>query len=200
MILGLHGRLGSGKDTVLERMQVLYPGEFVRHSFADRLKASACALLDIDLELMEQLKRDEDFNFLSIWDPAMEREGSPLVEMTMRTFLQRFGTEAHRDVFGDSFWVDQAMGPALEDEARGLTVVYSDLRFSNEGEAVLARGGTIWLVQGPVRDTGTHASETPLPDSMISFVLDNTNRTDGFASLDRQIVEEVERLKAARYI
>lgn len=204
MLLGMHGKLGSGKDTVLERLQILYPHLFVRHSFADKLKDSACALLGITRDQMELWKREEEYNFLSVWDPKQsEIDGSPVFEMTMRTFLQRYGTEAHRDVFGQSFWVDQAMAPALEDERKGLVPVFTDTRFPNEAEEVIVKLGQVWLIEGPPPENAeadAHASETPLPSNMIALTIDNTVRDDGFVSLDNQLREAVDRLVSERYM
>lgn len=206
MLLGMHGKLNSGKDTVLERLQVLYPELFVRHSFADKLKDSACSLLGIDRDTMERLKRMEDFNFLSVWDADSEQftqYGEPSHELTMRTFLQRYGTEAHRDVFGQNFWVDQAMAPALEDERNGLVPVFTDTRFPNEAEEVIVKLGQVWLVEGPPPENveaDAHASETPLPSNMIARTIDNTVRDDGFEFLDMQLREGVEHLIQSGYM
>lgn len=202
-LLGIHGKMGSGKDTVLERLHHLQPDTFTRASFADKLKDSACALLGIDRELMEVLKREE-YNFLSIWHPEhSERSGSPILEMTMRTFLQRYGTEAHRDIFGSDFWVGHAMADLDEERVS----VFTDVRFENEARAIKAEGGVVWHVLGneptctcdaPPRDYldvakaacplhDTHASEVVIPSHLLDVTIDNTVRDDGFASLDAQL-------------
>jgi hypothetical protein len=181
MLIAMHGKLGSGKDAAYERLSnLIYDTR--RLAFADKLKDSACALLGIDRETMEQLKRNEDVEL--IWTDGVEqlRAGDSL---TMRLFLQRYGTEAHRDIFGDSFWVDQTL-PVGMDHSSEL-IVLTDCRFENEAQRVHELGGEVWQVIGPEDDTGDHPSERPLPDSLIDVVIDNTVRDDDFANLDREL-------------
>ena len=114
-MIGLHGRMGSGKDTVLERLQVLQPGRFERVSFADPLKRSAAALLGVSVEKLEEWKRDEEallcFGNAENFDAGC---------MTVRKYLQRYGTEAHRDIFGSDFWVNIGISKAAEMYSRGV--------------------------------------------------------------------------------
>lgn len=185
-IIGLHGKAGAGKDTVFERLTAHYPALFKRASFADALKDSASALLKVDRERMEILKRQE-FPCLHVTlEPPTKANPTPArVAMTMREFLQRYGTEAHRDIpgMGPDFWVDIArrkiqhlrhqegmlrIGPSV--------IVFTDCRFENEAHAVLDMGGEVWQVIGPDEDTGAHASETPLDASLISRYIDNRAR------------------------
>lgn len=192
-MIALAGRLGSGKDTVLERMQAL-DSKYVRHSFADKLKDSACALLGMDRATMEEFKRDEDLAL--VWDHPDVGVIESIPPISMRTFLQRYGTESHRDIFGQSFWVDQAMG-AAEAAKGGFVPVFTDCRFVNEAEAIIERGGVVWRVAGPDEDTGDHASEQPLPDYLISHVIDNTVRDDGFTHLDAEVRAALQTLTGA---
>jgi hypothetical protein len=182
MIVGLHGKKGHGKDATLERMKLITPDMFAHHSFAAKMKASACALLNIDLDTMERLKR-ENRPCITVWDGE-----DVLEEITMRVFLQRYGTESHRDIFGQSFWVDLAMAPALRDERDGLVPVFTDCRFPNEAEAVLSDGGVVFHIVG-IDEEGDddHPSEVVLPPRLITATIDNTVRDDGFASLDAQL-------------
>ncbi len=196
MILGIHGRLHSGKDTVLERLKVLFPGKFVRHAFADKLKVSAMASLGFrktenrersDVELIALANSLKETGDITIY---FMHAGEPhLVRITGRQYLQYKGTEGGRDVFGANFWVDQAMGPALRDEAEGLVPALTDTRFDSEADALLEQLGEVWRVVGPNDETGDHPSEIPLPDGVIATTIDNTVRGDGFANLDRQLLQ-----------
>jgi hypothetical protein len=110
--------------------------------------------------------------------------------MLVRTYLQRYGTEAHRDIFGCDFWVDQGMRRAQEVRAASnpCTIpVFTDVRFENEALTIKGMGGEIWHVRGLDEDTGLHASEAPLPVSLIDRHIDNTAREDSFAGLDAQL-------------
>jgi hypothetical protein len=90
----------------------------------------------------------------------------------MRQYLQWYGTEGHRDIFGDDFWVDQAL--PIDTDHQGRLLVVTDMRFPNEFERVAALGGIRVKVQRET-DTnhGEHASEQNL-DYMIDRFIDNT--------------------------
>ena len=93
-------------------------------------------------------------------------------KMNMREFLQRYGTEAHREIFGTDFWVDHALPLNLNHRDRLLVV--TDMRFPNEIDRVKALGGVCVKV---VRDVETghsnHPSEQNL-DHTVDYFLDNT--------------------------
>jgi hypothetical protein len=190
--IGVHGRLGSGKDTVYERLAELHLDLSVKRlSFADKLKDSACALLGITREQMEEMKRT-DATEIEVHTHHTGGMASVQSRMNMRTFLQRYGTESHRDIFGQNFWVDQALNPVHfgpHDHDHLEMFVFTDVRFENEAQAILNRGGMILRVIGDNEDTGDHASERPLPDRFITATIDNTIRDDGFAHLDNQLRE-----------
>lgn len=192
-LVAFHGRLGSGKDTAGERLAAMVDVPTQRVSFAAPLKQSAAALLDIPVEDWETYKNDPETKiYLTSGYEAVEHtlagsiEGPKVIrEFTAREFLQRYGTESHREVFGDNFWVEQALGGYYTDNS--LTYV-TDCRFVNEAEAVVIRGGVVVRVIGANEETGTHASETPLPDDLITFEIDNSIRGDDFASLDNALI------------
>jgi hypothetical protein len=183
MLIGLNGRLGSGKDAVYERAKLQYP-EAQRHSFADLLKESVAALLGVTVDQLNEWKNDDSVRLV------VERKGAPsyhIVDMNFRTFLQRYGTESHRDIFGDNFWLTAALPERRAEYANGLHFV-TDVRFPNEVQFVLDLGGEIWRVHGPDNNDGTaHVSEQVLPVELISVELDNTRRDDNFKSLDATI-------------
>lgn len=201
MLLGFTGKLGSGKDTAGERLVALAGIEGVQLSFARPLKESAAKLLDIDRLDWETYKNDPDVKILLTvgydqnpvfildeFEGQIEVEAPNVIrEFTAREFLQRYGTEAHRDVFGDSFWVDQAMANYYR--SNEIYFYFTDARFLNEAAAIRDNGGLIIRVLGENQDTGTHASEVDLPDDYINFVIDNSVRDDDFANLDAQLTE-----------
>jgi hypothetical protein len=187
MILGLTGRMGSGKDTVYQRLAeiVAMPDLVVeRRAFADPLKDSVASLLMMDRNLEEELKRSVD-------DAVVVYRGRrPIRTFTMREFLQRYGTEAHRDVFGQDFWLDATL-PLYEDNpyyrSPGTLLVITDCRFPNEAERVKECGGQVWEVVGPegrMRADAEHASERALPAELRDGFIWNVVRDDGFKDLD----------------
>lgn len=189
MLVGLHGRLGSGKDAVYERLRVL-GFEPVRIAFADKLKVSAMACLGYSKDYFGEPLHDWELVALA---NTLKDGGVIHIDLgdgdhhtvTGREYLQYAGTEGHRDVFGSDFWVEQAL-LGVTNETEGLHTV-TDTRFPNEAEAILARGGEVWRIVGANEETGDHPSEVPLPDEMIARTIDNTVRDDDFASLDQQL-------------
>lgn len=178
MLLGLNGRLKSGKDTTFGIIQELNP-EAERVSFADALKDSAAASLGMTRELAEALKEHENISISiagtsslsSLLSSELAAEATRW-KMTMREFMQWYGTEGHRDLFGDDFWVDRALPKDLDHHGRLLVV--TDMRFPNEIQRVKDLGGYCVKIDRNVQTAhGTHASEQNV-DHLMDYVLDNT--------------------------
>lgn len=181
-IIGLTGRIGAGKDTVHERLVALGGERFQRRSFAAPLKASVAALFGITVEQIEEWKNDPLAKVTLTrgdYTQAMgfDNRDHPIAvrELTLRELLQRYGTEAHREVFGENFWTDQAMRD-LRLECGSTVYVFTDVRFDNEAKAIVDRGGVVWRIVGPDDDTGAHASEAGVDPDFVSETIDNTYR------------------------
>jgi len=206
MIIGFHGRLGSGKDTAAERLAQIVDCDTEFVSFAGKLKASAAALFGIPVESWQEWKNDPDVRFVVEHKKAPTRH---IADLSAREILQRYGTEAHRDIFGDNFWVDQALGdPPMSQGLANmmymkheLTLV-TDARFPNELEGIQERMGVVveligkddpevYKIQGQwfYTDDGApvHPSEYPLEG--CDYTIDNTSRYDDFANLDKQLYD-----------
>lgn len=175
MIIGLNGRLKSGKDTTFSIIKDLYP-HAERVSFADPLKDSAAASLNLPREVMEELKNEEAIRLVFAFpnEDGYDELFTRVVEweMNIREYLQRYGTESHRDVFGSDFWVDMAL--PLDIDHKDKLLVVTDVRFPNEAIRVLDLGGTIWKIE---RETVTahsdHPSEQDL-DKWVDVFVDNS--------------------------
>jgi hypothetical protein len=168
MLIALTGPAGCGKDTVCQMISERIP--VVRIGFADALKKSAAALLDVSVEDVEILKR--------LASPCVGI--MPHKMMTMRKFLQRYGTESHRDIFGQDFWVNLALtGDDLAYNSTSKAIVVTDLRFENEAFHIKQLHGVIIHINRPsghegyVVEGAGHLSEKGVPAGLIDFVLDN---------------------------
>lgn len=180
MLIGLTGRAQAGKDTVYGVISDRYSvtRNVQRRAFADLLYQSVAAALGVTVEDLHVWKTDP-----TVMIEVRNRDSGPLVRRTTRNLLQRYGTEAHRDIFGADFWVDAldlTHGP--ED-----LIVVTDVRFPNEAHAITQMGGHVVRVEGPHVGDDDHASEQPLPDALVDYVLDNTSRDDGMARLRRNV-------------
>jgi|SRR5215831_7796033 len=150
VILGLSGAKGSGKDTVAAYL--VKEHGFERKAFADPLKKSIAALFDIPFSEVDKLK-NEELNIV-----ALEEAFGGSHNMTFRTFLQRYGTEAHRDVFGEDFWLDYTL--PVRGYYPGRAIVVTDVRFENEANRVRELGGhNVRIFRDGVEDQDQHRSE-----------------------------------------
>lgn len=204
ILIGLHGRRGSGKDATFEGIHNWSSVRGVRaarRGFADSLKLSFARLFLPDCGLDEAVNwcnilKDTAYSQskLSIrWGNHSEDGTTTFIEHIVngRQALQRYGTEGHRDVFGEDFWVDALLPePLHRDEieprwARNFIgpmdfggdspeiCVVTDVRFDNEADRIHQLGGKIWHIVRPVENGGigdkvdSHASELRLPDEKI---------------------------------
>ena len=181
MIIGLHGRAQAGKDTVYERALAIWGAGIVeRRSFADKLYESAAAALGVTAKDLSWWKTDLGANVYvgglhTVWNSE-----------TVREYLQRYGTEAHRDIFGEDFWVQQL---DLTGHSNRLVFV-TDVRFDNEAAAIRRAGGKIIEVIGDKAGAYQHRSEAGLTDPP-DYVIYNTVRDDGYRALDHAVRDAV---------
>lgn len=208
MLIGLNGPMQSGKDTVFETMQALsekpdsrlHKYIFKRDAFADRLKISAARALGVTgsvsdcLIFCNDLKRDGVKIYVE--NETIEPYSS-ILEITGREYLQRYGTEAHRAVFGEDFWINAVL-PNLRDrhnygrkdlrKMKNPVLVITDVRFPNEASAILSAGGEVWRVRRTEADvkasTSSHASERPLASIYVSREVTNDG---GFDDLRKEV-------------
>lgn len=152
-LIGLNGKARSGKDTTADFIQnwcERYNLTTGREAFARRLKESAAHALgvfDNEVEFCNKLKGDYERAFISV-RMATKGDGpnAEVAKISGREFLQYYGTEAHRDVFDQNFWVNAV-----------LPVTEGALGFIFKEE------------ETPNGVTG--ASVTPIPDWWESFLL-----------------------------
>jgi len=136
MIIGLSGYAQSGKDTVANILVEKYG--YKRIAFADPIRE---LLYEMDPPVPVGAGSEKHTvglqNYVDIygWDDAKQ---NPIV----RSMLQNLGVGA-RKVFGDTFWVYQA----LSDVAPQDKVVVSDVRFVNEADWIKDFTGQIWRVK-----------------------------------------------------
>ena len=199
-LIGLNGKARSGKDTtagIISEWCKENDLTFAQDAFARRLKESAAASLGIvgeevaakdAIEFCELLKKPDHIIHI------VNDEGTGYT-ITGREFLQFYGTEAHRDVFGSNFWVDVVLPPAVEmdgynrwwdsfldiDGEPANVAVITDVRFPNEAERIQELGGDIWKVERDGSGAGDHASEQELDGELIDVVIDNNGSLDELA-------------------
>jgi deoxynucleotide monophosphate kinase-like protein len=162
LLIGLAGYKNSGKDTVGKHLVENWG--FTQYAFADKVKEAACALVDITIEQLESWKNDPSI-LVHIDEGPFEGRG-----ITFREFLQRFGTEMGRGVFGKDFWINQLNHEIMVVD--GLDpfhhkIVITDVRFPNEVQYIKRRRGQMFWIDRPECSSDGHESEMLVLDEPI---------------------------------
>ena len=178
MILGISGKMGSGKTTLADHIVLIVPG-CVRKAFGDPLKIEASLEYGFPL----------DWAYRGKDRVVHSHRGAN----TVRDLLQYWGTDVRR-AQDPIYWLkamDKYVGQDLD---AGAHVVVDDVRFENEADWVLARGGVLvrvdtydgW-VPGPFSE---HVSETDLDDYEL-FTKRIRPPLGGLSSAAVQLVREL---------
>jgi hypothetical protein len=186
-VVGLTGYARSGKNTVASLIAKLSPERTKEVAFADAIKVSAARALGVRFDgdqVGTAAVREWADRFKASQTIEIVESGETIHRVSGREFLQRYGTEAHRDMFDADFWVKVVdMDPPEVD-----LLLITDVRFPNEAEAIRTTGGEVWKV---VRTDGSpandHPSERPLPDDLIDRTVNNEGTLD-------DLEDEVERV------
>lgn len=194
--IGLSGDRGSGKNTFarlcIDYIKEEHPEYSPREeSFASLLKKSAAAALGFSADNAEP------------WADELKREGSEVktilympdsewlyetTGITGRQFLQNYGTEAHRNIFGMDFWVDAFW--STNEFSENDVVFICDARFDNEAQSIIDRGGIIaQVVNDRVNNNDSHASEAGLPGELISAIIDNNGTIEDLRETAKTFVD-----------
>lgn len=145
------------------------------YHFADYLKSIAINLFDLDSTKV--YGSDEDKNSLTnfSWSkmPSAKRKKGKL---TIREFLQYFGTEIVRKIKNDA-WVDSTL-KLIESEASEIALI-PDVRFPNEVLAIRQKGGIVIRLTRDIYND-KHECESSLDKdnfdwSNFDHIIDNSN-------------------------
>lgn len=201
MIIGLTGLKGSGKDTV--GAYLVKEHSFERRSFADSLKRSFAALFDIPMWEIENWKNDDNVyitvgnkNTVDVDRSTLGEASlmiphdmwSPIREHTFREALQRYGTESHRDIFGENFWVDQTL--PVEGFYSGRSIVVTDVRFHNEAQRIKDIGGHVIKILRPdtTVQSDLHVSEVEQFNIHQDYKITNDNTIENLYEQVEEVI------------
>lgn len=216
MIIGISGRMGSGKDTIGTIIHGLLLTNKNQSSeikkFAGKLKQIASILTGIPVEKFE----DQEFkkNLLDVeWGTVQQIPLNSIppfadmqfnVMMTVREFLQKLGTEAMRDGLHTNVWVNALFADykaiVTEPAKFGGTAIgeypnwiITDMRFPNEMEAVVKRNGITIRVTRPAKKgkntARLHPSETSLDKAKFDYEIINDGTLEELVKKVREILD-----------
>ena len=154
-MLGICAQSRMGKDTVADYIQKV-DAHYTKYAFGDQLKMLICEYYHLSLFELEEYKT--------------KSENHPNMNMTMRQALQLIG-ETMRQVSAN-VWVDYAMKQINNPKS-----IFSDVRYDNEMDAILRKGGTLILLgRSKYLSQDNHPSETNLKNA-IKWFLENTSES-----------------------
>ncbi len=126
LLIGIHGRAGSGKDTVGEILKDDH--DFATTSFAFPIKQMVAVMLGVDIDKLEDREWRE------------ESLGGAYGERSPRHLMQTLGTEWGRRHVDQNIWVELALERVAEEFPR---VAITDVRFDNEAGRIRGLGGYV---------------------------------------------------------
>lgn len=171
-LIAFSGVARSGKDSAA-RVLIERHG-FTRIAFADPMREALYRLNPIVLAS----KNDGGYDRLSDLVDYHGWDEVKVLYPEVRQLLQRFGTEAGRDIHGEDCWVNAAFR-----RAEGLErIVITDVRFDNEARAVHKRGGLVVKVVRPgVEAVNGHVSDRGVTEHLLDRVIHNDGTLEELA-------------------
>jgi cytidylate kinase len=152
-IIAISGKIGSGKDTVAEKIIETFPEFNFQHvKFADNVKKVCAIISGVPLE--------------KFYSRAGKLEYIPKWKMTVGQMQPIIGTDVLRNYFDQEVWVKSLLA---SHETKNLII--SDLRFRNEAAALKQKESLLIRLEGDPANLRTqdprainHLSEIDLDD------------------------------------
>ncbi len=185
-LIGLGGRLTSGKDTVSDHL--VESGGWVKIGMSDALHK---VLLTIDPFVEMPIQTNSGMgtrvvHYHTLFESVGYTDSKKNTEV--RRLLQVIGTEVGRKMFGEDVWVDIAAHNAQALMDQGYNVALTGIRFPNEVEAVHKLGGELWWVERPGLELGApgeHESEALTSDAFDRILSNDGTLEDLYGKIDR---------------
>jgi len=166
-IIGISGKIGSGKDYyanfLINRISSSFGIVPDHKKFAEKVKEVTAVITNKPIDMMYTQKGKNEF--------------IPIFGETIGTMQQLIGTEIFRK-YDQDFWIKAT----FSDYEEGTSVIVSDVRFKNEADYILKKGGILIRLEGDpmhIRTKSTrnlnHISETDL-DYYDKFTIVHENK------------------------
>jgi hypothetical protein len=186
-LIGLCGYAGAGKDTVGSMIVKALAPEYwyVCRAFATALRAQAC-----QNNPLLQVRDGSWVRWNTILEEAGGYERAKRIEPCVRAYLIELG-QSTKEVMGEDYWVNTLFHGISRRSDEGdlllLPTVITDVRFTNEQAAIMAREGIIVRVidprVGPANDTEREQGD------IMQHGVDYTIRNDGTLEQLRERVD-----------
>lgn len=164
IIIGISGKIGSGKNCVADLIQKHANIPFIQTAFAKKLKQIVALLCEID--------------YFSTLSQVAKNIYIPEYESTIGLMYQEIGTKVMRDSYKKDVWIKSLL---LELKNKPGNYIVTDVRFKNEADAL--KDNSAFLVRVSRKDNPVaknsnrdlnHPSETDLDNySKFNYHIDN---------------------------
>lgn len=189
MLVGIGYNFQAGKDTSADAL--CRDLNYRKVAFADKLREFAMKVDPLITSSTQNVNVGIGRGRLAWAIQGLGYEEAKRTYPEVRTLLQKMGVAA-RELFGHDFWVDQALR-GIKPEER---VVFPDVRFENEAEAIKNLDGVLIKIVRPGFEGDGHESERALDefDGWDYVVVNDGDVMD----LQRKVVETVRKELASR--
>jgi hypothetical protein len=198
-VIGMCGKKGVGKNFVADLLKAELENSSIKvkqMAFAEPLKEFLITCLGLNREWTYGSDNDKNNPTNVRWETMdaciKAKYPGKTGFMTHREVMQIFGTDVMRDNWDKNIWVNTLNRRIEQTDAE--FVIVTDVRFPNEIEILKARGGRIWLVDGPQRGgeaakKDKHASEM-LTETPVQYDVVILNRWETTADELRSQIRE----------
>jgi dephospho-CoA kinase len=162
IIIGLSGKMGSGKNYIAEK--IIYP------SYKDDYNILIIGFGD--LMKNELFARDTTLSYDELYDHKTYET---------RNKLQQYGTENGRDKYHQDIWV-RGLDIQIETFRRrsndNCIIIICDVRFQNEAEYIIKKGGKIIRIISTDRTEERYLKEANGNKEMYQKIVNHKSETD----------------------
>lgn len=159
MIIGITGRARSGKDTAAGIIARLCG--ITDLAFADPLKEAVICMFGITRDMAHGINYDRE-QIVEPWG------------ISVREMQQKLGTECARKVFREDFWMVRADLELARNEMYAGGFIMTDIRYDNEAQWVLDKGGRIIKMHRTVGSISEeHSSEHGVSHNLVDHFIPN---------------------------
>ena len=174
-IIGVSGKIGSGKDTFAELLAEQLVGKVERHALADKLRLITEIVSGVRMTTTHEVNKpfcNEIRNYTQDQKNIFIKQ----FNKTIGEILQLVGTDLFRDNYDTDIWVKSFFNEELYEKLNnGKIIIIPDVRFTNEADYIIQEGGYLIRLEGDpkgVRENSlrdlNHISETNL-DNYTKF-------------------------------
>lgn len=192
MIIGISGKIGSGKNEVADMISYLHfinpdgtyeqfkqqqwlRDKYIEHKAYDQAELKLPGIHSFACNLKKCVAACTGIDYHDLEKRSQKSTQISWLDISFRQLLQSLG-EAVRGQIKENFW---ALSMLATYENSDFWIV-SDVRYKNEAEELLKRNAILIRVNRKGIETDSHISEVDLDDfDKFDFVLDNDSDLEG---------------------